>query len=389
MMLAAQLDRQLFDVSIYERNTAPGRKFLVAGKGGFNLTHGENLDNFIKRYTPPHFLEKTLSQFSNAELRHWLEAIGIPTYAGTSNRIFPVKGIKPIEVLNAVLKQLKNREVKIYTQWQWEGFSETNQLLFETAEGHSEVKADIVVFAMGGASWKVTGSDGSWNAYFERKGIECLPFRSSNSAFGVKWPDGFIARAQGQALKNCMFRCGALERKGEAVLTEFGIEGSGVYALSPAVRDQLANNKKALLMVDLKPGLSEEETCERISARGRSSLSKCLETDLKLSPLAIAMLKALISKEDFTQAASLARAIKTLPLTITSMAPVDEAISTVGGISLNEIDASFQLKKLPGHYAIGEMLDWDAPTGGYLLQACFSMGHALAQHLKKEHKKNG
>lgn len=384
MMLAASLNSEMFEVTIYERNAAPGRKFLVAGKGGFNLTHGEDPESFIRRYTPSSFAEAFLEQFSNADLRHWLHTSGIPTYVGSSNRVFPVKGIKPIEVLNAVLNQLKEKQVTIRTHWQWKGFGQDGTLDFETPSGHRSINADITVFAMGGASWKVTGSDGLWTAYFEQKGIECLPFNSSNCAFGVEWPASFIAKAQGQALKNCVFRCGALERKGEAVVTGYGIEGSGVYALSPAVRDQLAKHNKALLLIDLKPGLSEEAICERISARGRSSLSKCLEADLKLSATAIAMLKALVSKDNFTEPTLLAKVIKSLPLTITSMPPVDEAISTVGGISLNEVDGQFQLKKLPGHYAIGEMLDWDAPTGGYLLQACFSMGYALAQHLNRK-----
>lgn len=390
MMLAAQLDRQLFDVAIYERNAAPGRKFLVAGKGGFNLTHGEALPAFIRRYTPSSFLEEPLSQFSNSDLRHWLDAIGIPTYVGTSSRVFPVKGIKPIEVLNAVLKHLKDRGVVIHAQHEWKGFGDDNSLLLDTPAGHKKIKADIIVFALGGGSWKVTGSNGSWADHFRQKGIECIPFMPSNCAFGVQWPRAFIEQVQGQALKNCIFRCGALQRKGEAVLTAFGIEGSGVYALSPEVRDQLAKHKQALLRIDLKPGLSEEEIYKRIVARGRSSLSKCLEASLKLSPLTITMLKALVSKDDFTQADSLAKAIKNFPVTIYAMAPVDDAISTAGGISLGEIDADFELKKLPGHYAIGEMLDWDAPTGGYLLQACFSMGFALAQQLNKTgHKKNG
>lgn len=384
MMLAAQLDRQLFEVAIYERNAAPGRKFLVAGKGGFNLTHGEEPAAFTRRYTPSSFLEKPLAQFSSSDLRRWLMEIGIPTYVGTSNRVFPAKGIKPIDVLNAVLKQLKDRDVMIHTHYKWKGFGEHNSLLFDTAEGHRQITADLVVFAMGGASWKVTGSDGSWAAYFEQKGIECVPFKPSNCAFAVQWPGDFIAGAQGQALKNCMFRCGESERKGEAVLTTFGIEGSGVYALSPALRDQLHRHKKALLLIDLKPGLSEAEIYERIDARGRSSLSKCLETSLHLSSPAIAMLKAMMSKDDFTQAASLAKAIKNFPITVVGMAPIDDAISTVGGIPLGEVNADLELKKLPGHYAIGEMLDWDAPTGGYLLQACFSMGYALAQQFNKK-----
>lgn len=380
-MLAAQLDERTFDVGLYEQDAALGRKFLVAGNGGFNLTHAEPLEDLVSRYNPTHFLEPALRQFSNTGFRHWLNDIGIPTYTGTSNRVFPLKGTRPIGVLNAVLKQLADRHVKIYTQHRWSGFAGDNALLVDTPGGTRTVKADIVVFSLGGSSWKVTGSNGLWTEHFEKKKISCVPFQASNCAFGIEWPEAFIDKAEGQALKNCIFTCDNTSKKGEAVLTRFGIEGSGVYPLSPEIRSELSKEGTARLYIDLKPMLSGQDTRERIAARGNASLSKCLEQDLKLSAVSIGLLKAFLSKEEFTEPASLASKIKRFPLRITSLAHLDDAISTVGGLALNEVDATFQLKKLPGNYAIGEMLDWDAPTGGYLLQACFSMGYSLAAHL--------
>lgn len=381
MMLASQLHRQRFDVCLYEQNAAPGRKFLVAGKGGFNLTHAEDLGRLVQRYTPAPFFEEILHAFSNSDLQRWLLDIGIPTYTGTSQRVFPVKGVKPVQVLNAVLDRLKANGVELRTHHRWTGFSKDGSLLFETPAGLCKVQADIVVFALGGASWPVTGANGYWTTYLAAKGITCLPFRSSNCAFGVSWPAGLPGKAEGLALKNCEFTCNGISKKGEAVLTRFGIEGSGVYALSPAIRGQLDTQMPAILHIDLKPALSEEEIRQRLERRGTKPVGKYLESDLKLGEAAILLLRSLLSKDDFMQPAQLAAYIKHLRLEIISLAPVDEAISTVGGVALTEIDQHFELKKLPGHYAIGEMLDWDASTGGYLLQACFSMGYSLARHL--------
>ncbi len=381
MMLAAQLDRQQFDVSLYEQNATPGRKFLVAGKGGFNLTHAESLDRFIQRYEPASFFEGILRAFSNSDLQHWLLGIGIPTYTGSSQRVFPAKGIKPVQVLNAVLAQLKANGVSLELNHRWTGFSEDGSLLFETPAGLCKVQADKVVFALGGASWPVTGANGHWSVYLAAKGVACLPFRPSNCAFGISWPASLPGKAEGLALKNCMFTCNGISKQGEAVLTRFGIEGSGVYALSPAIRSQLDTQMPAALHIDLKPALSGEEIRQRLERRGAVPVGKYLHSGLKLGEAAILLLRALLSRDDFMQPARLATQIKNLRLDIVSMAPVDEAISTVGGVALTEIDRHFELKKLPGHYAIGEMLDWDAPTGGYLLQACFSMGYSLALHL--------
>jgi len=367
LMLAAKLDEAKFDTTIYEKNSAPARKFLVAGSGGFNLTHSEPLEQFIKRYHPSAFMEPLLRTFSNTDLQSWLDSIGIPTFTGTSRRIFPKKGIKPIEVLNAILKVLKDKNVKLQTGYSWQG---------------EELDSDITVFALGGSSWKITGSDGKWTEYFQNKGIEIVPFQPSNCAFQIHWPKNLISLAAGLPLKNISLKSLNVRKEGEVVITEFGMEGSAIYALSPQIRQQLNEHQKAIVYIDLKPSLSLAALIELLKNKtGNTTMTKYLDGVVNLSKAQLALLKNSTEKDDFLNPETLAIKIKELPLEITGMGPVDEAISTVGGISLNEIDAHFQLKKWPNHYAIGEMLDWDAPTGGYLLQGCFSIGYSLAEHL--------
>lgn len=382
MMLADQLDNQLFDICIYEQNYAPARKFLVAGDGGFNLTHSEELEQFITRYTPSFFLEKSIRSFSNTDLCDWLDSIGIKTFSGTSKRIFPLQGIKPIEVLNAILKQLDNKRVQIKTQYTWQGWDTTHQMLFDYKDKMMPVTADIVVFSMGGVSWSKTGSDGKWSRFFEKEGIEIIPFQASNCAYKVEWNKLFLEQAEGKSLKNISIACNGKEKKGEIVITQFGMEGPAIYALSPQIREQLNKNGTALIYLDLKPSLKLDEIKNRLkNGRGNKSVSKHIQDQLKLNAIQIALVKTILTKEEFTDTDTISYKIKHMPIYITDKAPIDDAISTVGGVSLNEIDENFQLKKLKNHYAIGEMLDWDAPTGGYLLQACFSMGASLARHL--------
>jgi uncharacterized flavoprotein (TIGR03862 family) len=382
MMLAATLDELKFEVTIYEKNNALGRKFLVAGDGGFNLTHSEETEPFISRYTPASFFLNIISSFTNTDLRNWLNSIGIETFVGSSKRVFPAKGIKPIDVLNAILGVLNKKNVSIKTRHTWRGWN-NNELIFETANQTINVKTDITIFALGGGSWKVTGSDGKWINYFSEKGIEIIPFQASNCAYEIKWETGFIKIAEGALLKNISLKCGDKEKKGELVITKLGLEGGSIYALSPEIRQQLNLTNKAKIFLDLKPSLTVSEIKNKISNKGNKSLSKHLENELNLNQVQLALLKTVLSKTDFTNIETLSEKIKNLELIITSAAPIDEAISTVGGISLNEIDNTFQLKKISGNYVIGEMLDWDAPTGGYLLQGCISMAYCLAKKLNE------
>jgi predicted flavoprotein YhiN len=401
LMLACSLDENKFNISIYEKNAALGRKFLVAGKGGFNLTHSEDVTQFAERYHPQKFIEPFIEHFSNTDFTNWLTSIGIETYVGSSKRVFPKKGIKPIEVLKAIESQLQKNKVSIFYNHTWQGW-DNEELLFSCNNELIKTTPDIVVFALGGASWKVTGSDGSWASYFNKKGIQIKKFYPSNCAYKINWNSVFIKMHQGNALKNCEFICGNISRKGEAVITEFGIEGSGIYPLSGEIRKQLIRPKishpelvsgshemlkqvqhdgVAKLYIDFKPDLSLEEIKKRLENKGNLSTKNVLEKKIKLTSTQVELLKLASSKQEYNDAHFLSQLIKSYPLHIVDFAPIDDAISTVGGISLEEVNENLELKKLPKHYVIGEMLDWDAPTGGYLLQACFSMGKFLADKL--------
>jgi uncharacterized flavoprotein (TIGR03862 family) len=384
-LLAAFLDPNQFEVTIYEQNKAPGRKFLVAGKGGFNLTHSEEMSTFVKRYTPDDFLEKALLAFTNEDLRQWLSTIDISTYVGSSNRIYPVKGIKPIEVLQKIMVLLEERGVRMEYQQEWLGWGPENSLLFRdrTLDSSKAIKASYAVFALGGGSWKVTGSTGQWLPYFSERGIETIPFQAANCAYGVNWPALFRSEYAGQPLKNIAIRCGDQRQSGEVVVTDFGLEGSAIYALSPQIQEQLDQHGFAKIAIDLKPVFKESVVFEKLKAAKERNISTALGKTLKLSKVQIALLKSLLSKEDFKDLAILSRHIKQLTIILHAAAPLDDAISTTGGIARYELNPDFELKKLPATFCIGEMSDWNAPTGGYLLQACFSMGVYLARHLNR------
>ncbi|MFA6260962.1 MAG: TIGR03862 family flavoprotein [Bacteroidia bacterium] len=386
LMLAISLDETLFDITIYEKGMAPARKFLVAGDGGFNLTHAEDPELLLSRYIPKGFLDQCIRDFNNRDLQMWLKTIGIETFVGSSNRVFPLKQIKPIDVLNALLNRIKEKGISIKTKHTWKGWNEQNELIFEVDEKQMDITSDYTVFALGGASWSVTGSDGKWINRFQEKGIEIVPFEASNCAVQIDWDRDFISQAQGQALKNISITCGDLFRMGEVVLTRFGMEGGAIYAMSHAIRMQLRSGKAALIQLDLKPTLTYEVIHEKFANMGNHSITTVLEQQLKLNKLQVALLKTILSKQEFLDIETLAKRIKQLPISIQSLGSIDDSISTVGGIALHEVNAHFGLKKLPNHFAIGEMLDWDAPTGGYLLQAAFSMGKFVAEHLNYLHK---
>ncbi len=382
LMLGCELSTARYHVRIYEQNAAPGRKFLVAGDGGLNLTHSEPAGDFIQRYTPFPFLEPAFRQFSNRDFINWLNGLGIETYVGSSGRVFPKQGIKPVEVLNVLLQKIKQNRVELHMHHQWKGFAPDNTLLMEHKGTSFALKSDIVIFCLGGASWPVTGSQGSWAAYFKNRGLLVNPFEASNCAYRVNWPTDLIAAIKGKALKNGVVHCEGTSHAGEVLLTAEGIEGSGIYPLSPPIRRQLKQQGRAEVFVDMKPLVTIETLLQRINMpRGKNSYTAHLEKQLNLNRVQLALLRHLLSKEDFVDAEKLVSHIKKLRIVITSAAPVEEAISTVGGLALEETGPFFELKKLPNHFAIGEMLDFDAPTGGYLLQSCFSMGKWLADRL--------
>ena len=380
LFLAAFLNTDIYNVTIYEKKASLGRKFLVAGDGGFNLTHSEELSSFKSKYTPSSFLDIALDHFSNTDLIEWLLSIGVPTFIGSSGKVFPEKGIKPIEVLKCIEAYLKEKNVKFKFNKTFSDWGEENSLEFNSNEF---IKADYTVFALGGGSWKVTGSDGSWLDVFNKKGVSTLPFKSSNCAFRIKWPEKFIQNNEGKPLKNISISLQNKVQKGEAVITKFGIEGNAIYGLSPEIQEALVIENQVVVYADFKPTLSLSTLIEKLSL-SRSKTTITLKEKIKLSRTVIEIIKVTLTKEEFLDVEVLAKFIKNFPLTIIDLAPVDEAISTSGGINLNAVDSNFELKKVKNNFCIGEMLDWNAPTGGYLIQACASKGVYLAHQLNNK-----
>jgi uncharacterized flavoprotein (TIGR03862 family) len=381
LFLASFLDKNKFDVTVYESNNSLGRKFLVAGDGGFNLTHSEPLIDMVERYVPISLLRKSLTEFSNLDLRTWLESIGIKTFVGSSGRVFPIKGIKPIEVLNAITDKLKEDGVSFKFNSKFIGWSKSNELIFTGATSETEnIKSDINVFALGGASWKVTGSDGGWLKPFSKKGITTVLFCPSNCSYDVEWPETFIQKNEGEALKNITISCDGATQKGEVVVTEFGIEGNAIYGLSSQIQKQLSNGRDAKIEIDFKKNLDEVSVFNKLK-NSNLNTTKTLKNTLKLSAVQMDMLRFMITKEEFVNHKRLAQKIKNFPLVIKSAGPIDEAISTTGGVAVKALTKTFELKELPNNYCIGEMVDWNSPTGGYLIQGCASMGVFLARTL--------
>jgi len=380
LFLAAFLDPQKFDITIYEKNKTSGRKFLVAGKGGFNLTHSEDINQFIKRYTPSSFLKEALLNFTNVDFRNWLNAIGIPTYIGSSKRVYPVTGIKPIEVLNAILQVLKKNNIVFKYEHAFSNWDNNNNPIIN----NKSIPADFTVFSLGGASWKVTGSDGAWLEAFKNKGIDTKPFQASNCGYQINWEPHFIKKHEGTPLKNISISCNNAIQKGECVITKFGLEGNAIYGLSPHIREQLSLSSHADIFIDFKPSLSLAIITSKITTSSLRTVTDILKKELKLSISQIDLLKITLPKAAYLDAELLAENIKAFPLKIIKANTIDKAISTVGGIDRKALKTNFELKDLPNQFCVGEMIDWDVPTGGYLLQACASTAFSVSKYLNNK-----
>lgn len=380
LMLAAHIDTKKYQVTLCERKKSVGRKFLVAGEGGLNLTYNASVEELITQYFPSKFMDPIIRQFSNEDLINWLNDLGIATFIGSSNRVFSDLELKPIEVLNKIVDYISRKGITIQLDRKWLGWNEEGHLCFEELE---DVASDIVVFALGGASWKVTGSDGGWAKAFEARGVRVLAFRAANCAFGVNWNTDFITTHEGKPLKNIALNYLNHCSKGELVISKFGLEGNAIYALSQKIQDALLTEKTVVIRLDLKPTMTVDQIRAKYKRSTQSKVTDILKKDLNLDSTAIGLLKQFSNKNTFLDPDLLAETIKSIPLIIQSADDLDKAISTLGGIALDEIDTDFQYKKIPNTYAIGEMLDWYAPTGGYLLQGCFSMGFVLAKYLNE------
>lgn len=384
LMVAEKLAQAGCCVTVFDRKPSLGRKFLMAGRGGLNLTHSEPLESFLDRYGAARsFLEKPIRDFPPEALRAWCEGLGQETFVGSSGRVFP-RAMKASPLLRAWLQRLNGLGVEARLSHSWRGWTKDGALRFETAEGEKTFQADATVLALGGASWPKLGTDGSWADILRARGVDVTPFRPANCGFVVAWSDVFKQRCAGQPLKSVRLSHNGRSVQGDVMINSNGIEGGAVYALSAPLRDSITATGQAVLHIDLRCGLSESELTARLSAgRSSQSLSTCLRKTAGLSAVAAVLLHEHRSSAELSTfaPATLARLIKDFPLTLTAPFSLEKAISSAGGICLTELDENFRLKKIPGVYALGEMLDWEAPTGGYLLQASFSMAVAAAKHL--------
>jgi uncharacterized flavoprotein (TIGR03862 family) len=388
LMAAEVLAKGGARVTVFDAMPSAARKFLMAGRGGLNLTHSEPLPDFLARYGAAEArLAPAIAGFTPGDLRAWSEALGQPTFIGSSGRVFP-EAFKASPLLRAWLRRLSEQGVTFAFRHRWTGWSADGALKFETPDGPRFVAAKATVLALGGGSWAKLGSDGAWVDWLAAKGIAIAPLRPANVGFNVAWSDVFKDRFEGQPLKGIALSFGTQSIRGEAMITRSGIEGGAIYALSSALREAVMAESKAVLHIALRPDLSADELASKLAVpRGKQSFSNFLRKVLHLSPVATGLLQEAAIAQGRQLAAlssdELAVLINAVPVTLTGIAPMARAISTAGGIVFDEIDDAFMLKRLPGVFVAGEMLDWEAPTGGYLLQASFATGVAAGQGVLK------
>jgi uncharacterized flavoprotein (TIGR03862 family) len=375
-------------VTVYDSMPSAGRKFLMAGRGGLNLTHSEALPAFLARYREAMpLLAPAITAFPPDALREWSEVLGQPTFIGSSGRVFP-QAFKASPLLRAWLRRLDAMGVQFKLRHRWTCWDEDGRLLFQTADGLHAVEARATVLALGGASWPRLGSDGAWVEVLGAKGVIISPLRPANCGFTVAWSDVFRDRFEGQPLKGIELSFGSHRVRGEAIITRGGIEGGVIYALSADLREAITGSGHAIPNIALRPELKMDELVARLSApKGKQTFANFLRKAAHLPPVAIGLLQeaAMASGASLSSlsTASLAGLINAVPVRLTGTAPIARAISTAGGIAFGELDADFMIRRLPGVFASGEMLDWEAPTGGYLLQASFATGAAAGRGVLK------
>jgi uncharacterized flavoprotein (TIGR03862 family) len=405
LMAAEVLAQGGVQVDVYDAMPSVGRKFLMAGKGGMNITHAEPFDIFLTRYgTRRDQIEPLLRGFSPEALREWIQGLGIETFVGTSNRVFPTD-MKSAPLLRAWLHRLRESGVHFHVRHRWCGWNEHGALRFEISrsrlpEGEGAIdlspaggkldkgpfssnthvkiiKSDAVILALGGASWPQLGADGSWLPVLAQRGIAVAPLRPANCGFDVAWSAHFRERFIGEPLKSVAATCGDIRKQGECVVTEHGIEGGLIYAHSAALRDEIERSGSATLHLDLLPDWTLQRVQIEVShPRGSRSLSSHLQSRLGLKGVKANLLREVLSNEEMHDPVLLAHTAKNLALRLIAARPLSEAISTAGGVTFEELNAQLMFKKMPGVFCAGEMLDWEAPTGGYLLSACFASGYA-------------
>ena len=391
LMAAEVLAKRGVSVAVYDAMPSVGRKFLMAGKGGLNITHAEVFSDFVSRYSSsvaqstsadvsdnhhPPTIENLLHDFSPNNLREWIKGLGLDTFVGSSGRVFPTD-MKAAPLLRAWLHRLRELGVTFHMRHRWLGWDQQQALRFLTPEGEISIKSDVLILALGGASWPQLGSDGAWTKFLQQRDLKIAPLRPANCGFEIEWSTYFKTHYAGEPLKSVAVIVGALYKQGECVISEHGIEGGLIYAVSALLRETIDTQGFSILQLDLLPDWSLERVQKEVAhARGSRSMTSHLQSRLGLKGVKLNLLREVLGAEQMHNSDLLASSIKALPLTLKATRPISEAISTAGGIMFKELNAYLMIKKSPGIFCAGEMLDWEAPTGGYLLSACFASGHA-------------
>jgi len=384
-MAAEVLSQAGAQVDLYDSMPSVGRKLLIAGRGGLNLTHAEPLEQFLARYGrhQPQ-IAPLISQFTPDDLRQWAHGLGIETFVGSSGRVFPTE-MKATPLLRAWLNRLRANGVAFHLRHRWLGWNESGQLLFQTPEGLATITAKATILALGGGSWARLGSDGTWVEILRQKGVTVAPLRPSNCGFDINWSSHFRQRFAGEPVKAAILSFtgssdAQFEQRGEFVITAYGVEGSLIYAASALLRDEIEANGQALIHLDLAPDRTAADLQARLARdRGSRSLASHWQRQIGLRGVKAALLRETTSATALTDAAETARRLKSLPLCLQAPRPLDEAISSAGGVSFAALNERLMLRDLPGIFCAGEMLDWEAPTGGYLLTACLATGRAAGE----------
>ena len=403
LMAAEVLSQRGMKVDVYDSMPSLGRKFLMAGKSGLNLTHSEAVEQFTSHYgNRKKEIGKWLMDFTPDDLREWARGLGIETFVGTSGRVFP-KEMKASPLLRAWLKRLDNTGVNFHMRHKWNGVQRpvglpnlgassrptlrqaqdkaygTVEVEFETPDGIKHINADAVILALGGGSWRRLGSDGAWVNWLSQHGVKVEALKPSNCGFDITWSPHFREKFNGHPLKSVVLSFESFRQQGEFIVKKEGVEGSLIYAVSALIRDALEANGEAVISLDMAPDRSHEWLVEKLSKpRGSRSMSSHLEKAVGLKGVKVGLLHEFMPKEDFSNVDRLASFIKQMPIPLIATRPLDEAISTAGGVAFESLDENLMIRELPGIFCAGEMLDWEAPTGGYLLTACFASGRAAA-----------
>jgi uncharacterized flavoprotein (TIGR03862 family) len=369
-------------VDVYDTMPSVGRKLLRAGIGGLNLTHSEPVADFVRRYgSHQDIMACWLGEFGPEALRAWARGLGIETFVGSSGRVFPV-GMKAAPLLRAWLQRLRQQGVRFHPRHRWQGWDDSGLLRFATPDGELIVGAGGTALALGGGSWKRLGADGAWVALLADRHIAIAPLRPANCGFELDWSEHLRKRCAGQPVKAVTARFGDITRNGEFIVTRHGVEGGLIYALSAALRDGIERDGKATLEIDLAPGRTLDKlTADLNVPQGRDSLANHLRRRAGIDGIKATLLREVATAEQLHDPVQLATLIKALPLRLIATRPLDEAISSAGGVRFTELNGDLMLNALPGVFCAGEMLDWEAPTGGYLLSACFASGYRAGHGL--------